>query len=159
MLSSFGSSGSGRASQSPLDVLRTVSLLRIGTGAVLLFFHGYAAAIKGWQFALKQVPWDVADTLTRAALPLPNVLAVGYAIVVCAVGLSWVVGFITRLFATVFLPVVVVGMIVGQRLAIPGSVEVGLLYLLITVTLLIFGSGKASMDTLFNLGSAPKKRR
>jgi hypothetical protein len=39
-------------------------------------------------------------------------------------------------------------------------VEAAWLYLIITVTLLLFGSGTVSVDQLFRLGqSGPKKRR
>jgi uncharacterized membrane protein YphA (DoxX/SURF4 family) len=156
MSSSFGSSRNGSA---PVSAFRTVSLLRIGTGLVLLFSYGMEAAMRGWQFTVKQVPWTFVATLERAAVPMPKVLAIVVAIGIIAVGLSWTLGFLTRLFAACFLPILIGGMIVGERLSIPGHIEVGMLYLLITVSLLISGSGMVSLDTLFKLGSGPKKRR
>ena len=159
MLSSFGSSNSSRPGQSSLSAFRTVSLLRIGTGLVLLFYYGMEAAMRGWQFALKQVPWAFVANLERAGMPVPKVLAVLVAIIVIGVSLSWTLGFLTRLFAALFLPVVIGGFIVGERLAIPGHGELGTLYLLISVSLLISGSGTVSIDTLFKLGSGPKRRR
>ncbi len=160
MLSSFGSNSSSRAGHSPLSAFRTVSLLRIGTGLVLFFYYGLEAMMRGWQFALKQVPWTFAADLERAAiLPAPKVFAVLVAIIVVGVSVSWTLGFLTRLFAALFIPVIIGGMVVGERLSIPGHGELGMLYLLIALSLLISGSGTVSLDTLFKLGSGLKKRR
>jgi uncharacterized membrane protein YphA (DoxX/SURF4 family) len=160
MFSSLGSGSSSRGGASPLRAFRTVSLMRIGTGLVLFYYYGMEAAVRGWQYALKQVPWSFEANLERAAMPFPKVLAVVVALVVIGVSLSWILGFLTRLFAVLFLPIVLGAMLVAERLALPSNhTEMGLLYLLITISLLVSGSGKISLDALFKLGAGQKKRR
>ena len=65
-------------------------------------------------------------------------------------------GFVTRLFSAVFVPVVVGGMIVAQRLDAP-QLETCALYLPVALTLVLFGSGNVSLDFFFKLGRQPKE--
>jgi uncharacterized membrane protein YphA (DoxX/SURF4 family) len=71
---------------------------------------------------------------------------------------SWVIGFLTRLFAVIFLPVVITALVILQK---AGSVQVeaAWLSLFITVTLLLYGSGAVSVDQLFRLGQGGSKKR
>jgi uncharacterized membrane protein YphA (DoxX/SURF4 family) len=92
-------------------------------------------------------------------MPQAHLLAPIVALLIVGVALSWIIGFLTRLFAFIFLPVVITTLVVLHNAGSP-RVEAAWLYLIITVTLLLFGSGSVSVDQLFRLGqSGPKKRR
>ncbi len=152
--------GSPAAVQNPLGSLfKTVAIVRIGTGTLLMTRHGFGAALSAYQFFWKEQPWAWVPAFHDAGLPYPHLVAPLTALLVAGVALSWIVGFLTRLFAVLFLPVVITALVILQK---AGSVQVeaAWLYLFITVTLLLYGSGAVSVDQLFRLGQGgPKKRR
>jgi uncharacterized membrane protein YphA (DoxX/SURF4 family) len=79
-------------------------------------------------------------------------------VIVLGVAFSWISGFLTRLFAVFFLPVVITALVLLQKAGSP-MVESAWLYLFITVTLLLFGSGAISVDQLFRLGGGGSNPR
>ncbi len=154
--------GNPAANQNPWSSLfKTIAILRIGSGVLLLSHHGWQAAAGAYRFLWEEQNWEWVKAFNDAGLPMPTLLAPAAAIVVAAVALSWCVGFLTRLFALAFLPVVGGFILFGQKAGSP-LVEAGWLYLLIAVTLVLFGSGTISLDKLFHLGESwgkPKKKK
>lgn len=151
--------GSPAAVQNPLGSLfKTVAIVRIGTGTLLMTRHGFGAALSAYQFFWKEQPWAWVPAFHDAGLPYPHLIAPLTALLVAGVALSWIVGFLTRLFAVLFLPVVITALVILQK---AGSVQVeaAWLYLFITVTLLLYGSGAVSVDQLFRLGQGGSKKR
>jgi uncharacterized membrane protein YphA (DoxX/SURF4 family) len=150
------------ASHNPWSALfKTIAVLRIGTGVMLLTRHGIAAILGAYHFLWSEQEWDWAKNFAEAGLPYPHLSAPAAALIVAAVGVSWTIGFLTRFFAVVFLPVIITAIIVLTRLGSP-HIEAAWLYGFISFTLLLFGSGAISLDKLFHIGgrlSAPKKRR
>lgn len=153
--------GSGpAAAQSPLSSLvQTAAILRIGTGLLLMTRYGLSAVQNAYHFFFQEKPWAWVPAFHEAGMPQAHLLAPIVALLIVGVALSWIIGFLTRLFAFVFLPVVITTLVVLHNAGSP-RVEAAWLYLIITVTLLLFGSGTVSVDQLFRLGqSGPKKRR
>jgi len=155
--------GNPAANQNPFSsFFKTISVLRIGAGIMLMTRHGWTAAAGAYQWIWKEQNWDWVKTFNDTGLPYAAVLAPTIAIVVAVVALSWITGFLTRLFAVVFMPVLIGFLILAPE---AGSiyVEAGWLYLFISFTLLLFGSGVISLDKLFNIGESwsrrPKKRK
>jgi uncharacterized membrane protein YphA (DoxX/SURF4 family) len=151
--------GSPAAVQSPLSSLfKTVAIVRIGTGTLLMTRHGFSAALSAYQFFWKEQPWAWVTAFHDAGLPYPHLVAPLTALLVAGVALSWIIGFLTRLFSVLFLPVVITALVILQK---AGSVQVeaAWLYLFITVTLLLYGSGAVSVDQLFRLGQGGSKKR
>jgi uncharacterized membrane protein YphA (DoxX/SURF4 family) len=151
--------GNPAANQVPLGhFLKTISILRIGAGLLLLTQHGWVAARGAYEFLWEEKGWDWVKAFSDVGLPYPTLLAPTLALLVAAVAVSWCVGFLTRLFSVIFMPVAL-GVI---ALAGPSYMEVGWLYLLISITLLLYGSGAVSIDRLFSLGQSwgqPKKSK
>lgn len=150
--------GSPAAVQSPLSSLfKTVAIVRIGTGTLLMTRHGFSAALSAYQFFWKEQPWAWVTAFHDAGLPYPHLVAPLTALLVAGVALSWIIGFLTRLFSVLFLPVVITALVILQK---AGSVQVeaAWLYLFITVTLLLYGSGAVSVDQLFRLGQGGSKK-
>lgn len=149
--------GNPAANQTPWSSLfKTIAILRIGAGVVLLTRHGWNSAIGAYEFLWKEQPWAWVNAFSDAGLPYPTLLAPAAAIVIAAVAVCWCAGFLTRLFAVVAMPVAVGAIIKGGTL----YSEIGWLYLLIAITLLLYGSGAFSIDQLFRLGQSwgqPKK--
>lgn len=150
------------ANQNPWSALfKTIAVLRIGTGIMLLSGHGIAAVLGAYHFLWQEKEWDWAKNFAEAGIPYAHLAAPAAAVVVSAVGLGWTLGFITRFFAVVFLPFITTVIIILQRAGSPHT-EAAWLYGFITFTLLLFGSGAISLDKLFHIGerlTAPKKRR
>lgn len=149
------------ADQNPWgSFFKTISILRIGSGALLLVRHGWEAAWASYHFLWEEKGWDWVKHFNDAGLPYPALLAPAVAIVISAVGLSWCIGFLTRLFSVIFIPIIV-GFLMLARNDNTATIEAAWLYLLIAVTLTLFGSGAISLDKLFrigsNLGSRKKK--
>lgn len=147
------------AGQSPLSSLfQTAAILRIGTGVVLMLRYGSNAVVNAYQFFWNEQPWAWVPAFHEAGMPYAHLLAPFVAILIVGVAVSWIIGFLTRLFAFLFLPVVITTLVVLHN---AGSlrVEAAWLYLIITVTLLLFGSGSVSVDQLFRLGQGGRKKQ
>lgn len=151
--------GNPAAVQNPLSSLfKTVAIVRIGTGVLLMTRHGFSAAVSAYHFFWKEEPWAWVTSFRDAGIPYAHLVAPLVALIVASVALSWIVGFLTRLFAVVFLPIVITALVLLPQ-AGPAHVEAAWLYLFITVTLLLFGSGAVSIDQLFRLGQGGTKKR
>ena len=151
--------GGPAAAQHPLSSLfKTVAIVRIGAGSLLMVRHGFSAAVSAYHFLWQEQPWNWVTLFRDAGLPYAHLLAPFVALIVAMVALSWIIGFLTRLFAVLFLPVVITVLVLLQQ---AGSVQVeaAWLYLFISVTLLLFGSGAVSVDQLFRLGQGGTKKR
>jgi uncharacterized membrane protein YphA (DoxX/SURF4 family) len=131
---------------------KTIAILRIGAGLLLLARHGVEGVLGAYQFLWSEQEWDWAQQAAQAGLPYPHLTTPLLALIVGAVGLSWTLGFLTRLFAILFLPVVIT-FLVYVRFGGGAYIEVAWLYLIIAVTLMLFGSGALSLDKLFHLGA------
>jgi uncharacterized membrane protein YphA (DoxX/SURF4 family) len=144
------------------SVLKTTFILRAGAGVLLLVSHGWSGAWRAYEFLWEEQSWDWVPRLNEAGVPYPHLVAPALALAVAAIAISWCVGFLTRLFSLVFIPVLIAFIAAAQRAGSP-LVETAWLYLLVAVTLLLFGSGAVSIDKLFHLGeswsSAPKKKK
>lgn len=141
--------GNPAANQNPYSSLfKTIAILRIGTGVLLLTQHGWVAALGAYEFLWQEKSWDWVKAFSDAGFPYPTLVAPAVAIMVAGVALSWCVGFLTRLFAVIFMPVVIGVLIKGPA----ENVELAWLYLLVSFTLLLYGSGALSIDRLFRLG-------
>jgi uncharacterized membrane protein YphA (DoxX/SURF4 family) len=133
------------------------AILRIGTGLLLFFMHGLEAVVKGWDFCWKQQPWQWVDVLGQVGMPIPHILAPTAAVMIAMVSVAWVLGFLTRLFSFLMLPVAGIALLVCERLnSEPHAIECWLV-LFISLTLMLLGSGGISLDGLFSLGGQPKK--
>ncbi|SKB07711.1 DoxX protein [Prosthecobacter debontii] len=152
--------GNPAANQIPIgNLFKSISILRIGAGVLLLSRHGWVAAHEAYEFLWEEKTWNWVKAFSDAGLPMPTLLAPAVAITIAAVAVSWCLGFLTRLFSVIMMPVLIGVIIKGTS----AETEIAWLYLLIAFTLLLFGSGAVSIDKLFRLGenwghSKPKKR-
>lgn len=153
------SRGGSAPAQTPLSSLfKTIAIVRIGTGTLLMTRHGFAAAMNAYQFFWKEQSWAWVPAFNDAGVPYAHLVAPVVALMVAGVALSWILGFLTRLFAVVFLPIITTALVLLQK-AGSAQAETAWLYLFITVTLILFGSGSVSLDQLFRLGSGGSARR
>ncbi|GEP46213.1 DoxX family membrane protein [Brevifollis gellanilyticus] len=155
--------GNAAVNQSSFSSLfKSIAILRIGTGALLLTQHAWLAAIGAYKFLWEEQAWDWVTAFSDAGLPYPQFTAPAAAIILAAVAVSFTVGFLTRLFAIVFMPVLALFLVYAQKVG-AAQVETAWLYLFISFTLLLFGSGAISLDKLFHIGeswaSRPKKKK
>lgn len=151
MLESFGPPP--RAAQSPLvSLIQTTSVLRIGAGIVLMTRHAWEAILAGYQFVWKEMPWDWIPVFAKEGVPMPHLFAPAIAVVLFVVALSWITGFLTRLFSVLML-VLCLASIGFASMDYGAFSELCWLYLLISFTLTLFGSGVISLDKLFRIGS------
>lgn len=152
------SSGDTKAKSKPViddglgQLFQSIAILRIGAGASLAWFHGWPGLKGGYQFLWQEQPWEWVKVLDAAHVPVPHLVAPAVALIVAAVALSWTLGFVTRLFAALFIPVVIGAIVIAHRIASP-EIETGVLYLAVAFTLLLFGSGNVSLDFFFKLGA------
>lgn len=146
--------GSPEANQNPwAQIFKSILVLRAGAGLLLMYRHGWQAVRDAYQFLWNEQPWTWVTLVKDAGLPLPHLLTPVLALVVAAVALSWITGFLTRLFAFLFLPLSGAFVLFASR-AGSDAAETGVLYLLTSLTLLMFGSGAISLDQLFRIGES-----
>ncbi|MFO1481869.1 MAG: DoxX family protein [Verrucomicrobiaceae bacterium] len=146
--------GSPAADRNPwASLFQSVALLRIGAGLMLLTRHGFNSAVNAYHFLWHEKPWDWVPAFHEAGMPYPHLIAPLVALIVTAVAACWVLGFLTRLFAVIFTPVIVTVLVLAYKTGASSlQVEAAWLYLFITITLLLYGSGAVSIDQLFRLG-------
>ena len=146
--------GSPEANQNPwTQLFQSILLLRVGCGLLLMYRHGWQAVRSAYEFLWNEQPWAWVTLVKDAGLPLPHLLTPVLAVAVAAVALSWITGFLTRLFAFLFLPLAGAFVFFAGR-AGSDAAETGWLYLLASLTLLLFGSGAVSLDQLFRIGES-----
>jgi uncharacterized membrane protein YphA (DoxX/SURF4 family) len=146
MSSYLGNSYSSR--DSGTDWVGTMPL-RIGAGMTLLYLHGWGEAVLGWQHLVNQKSWPLISLLEKGALPYPHVLTYIAAAITAVTATCWIIGFLTRFFSLLFLPVAATALLLANRLGEPLGAEAALLYLLIAITLVITGPEWFSVDALF----------
>jgi uncharacterized membrane protein YphA (DoxX/SURF4 family) len=123
--------------------------LRIGAGLTLLYLHSWTQARAAFFAIWKQQPWDAIEHLGKLGLPFPKVMAITTAILGALVATGWILGFLTRIFSLIMMPLALGALWVANRSSQSGDAEISLLYFLIALTLLISGPGWLSLDTLF----------
>lgn len=146
-----------RSNPSITAAFKTVLILRLGAGVLLFTLHGWRPALDAYHFLWEETPWDWVPAFDAAGLPMAHLLAPAAAIIIAAVGLSWIVGFLTRFFSALLIPVGLMSFKVVNQVE-PAAIESVYLYLLVAVTLLLFGSGAISVDGLFRLGAGGRKK-
>jgi uncharacterized membrane protein YphA (DoxX/SURF4 family) len=143
----------------PLRRLRTTAFLRIGTGLILALYYGVAAATGGYEFVWNGKPWEWVTLLADAGLPVPHLLAPTAGAITILTAVSWIIGFFTRLFSAMFLPVAIGAIVVVERMDLSAHEPFAYALLLISATLMLYGSGYVSADGLFTLADRPKKKK
>ena len=158
-LTSFGSPKPSAPTPNPLEALRTVAPLRIAAGLILFLYFGLPAALQGYQFVWNGMPWNWVEMMTNAGFPAPKFFApiAGGITVVTSVG--WMLGFFTRLFGVVFLPVVLGAAVVVEKSGQQAYEPFVYLLFFVTVAMVLYGSGVFSLDQLFKLVERPKKKK
>lgn len=154
----YGSSGSPR-SHSIFDGLRTIAVLRIGAGLTLLLGYSLEATLNAWHFVWSHRAWQQLEALSKTALPFPQVLVPAAAFVSVTVAVAWILGFYTRLFSLVFIPLLLTSLIMVSGKADESIVIVCWLFLFIAITLVLHGSGNFSADALFRLAGGGSKKK
>lgn len=151
--------GSNNRSGGLLQEFQTIAVLRIGAGFVLFLGYGLEATLKAWHFIWSHAPFPLVTTLEQTWLPLPNVIAPVVSFIAMTVSMAWIVGFFTRLFAALFLPIPLFALMLASRThATESDCVVAWLFVFISATLVLFGSGQLSIDGLFHLGGSKKKK-
>ena len=160
MQTSYGSFDSATKPEShPLHAFRTVAVLRIGAGLVLFLQYALEGVLRAYNFVWTKAPWDLVATVGQAGVPWPQILLPAAALIAVTVAVAWMVGFLTRLFAALFLPVIIASLLVMDKVGGYAHFTVCWLYVFISITLMFYGSGIMSVDGLFKLGSRPRKQK
>lgn len=143
-----------------LREFQTIAVLRIGAGFVLFLGYGLEATLKAWHFIWSHAPFPLVTALEQTWLPLPNVISPVVAFITATVSIAWILGFFTRLFAALFLPIPLFALMLASRMHFTETdCVVAWLFVFISATLLLFGSGQISIDGLFRLGGGSRKKR
>ncbi len=139
-----------------MAVLHTIAPLRIGAGAVLFIQYALEGTLRAWHFIWQHTPWALIDTLAKTGAPLPKIIGPAAAFIAVAVAVAWFLGFFTRLFSILFLPVAIGALLAAQRIGDEGQETAAWLFLFICGTLILNGSGALSLDRLFMAMGGPK---
>ena len=131
--------------------------LRIASAGVLLYLHTWQQAQSGWFYLWHQKPWDLPLLVAKVQFPYPDALAIAAALIAFTVTVSWLLGFLTRLFSVLFIPVLLGVLLGANRLEEYAAAEAAMLYVFISLTLVISGSGWFSVDKLFVMNRNPRR--
>jgi len=155
------SGGSSSAAQYSLSsIFKTIAIVRIGAGTLLMVKHG-VGVVAAYHFLWNEKPWGWVQACHNVGVPYAHLVAPAAAVIVAAVALSWILGFLTRLFSAAFLPLLIVTLFLLRKGGVESaaSIEAAWLYLFITLTLILYGSGAVSVDQLFKLGQSGSRKR
>lgn len=157
MLEQVGSSS--RQPKNPLlPLLKSTAVLRIGAGVVLMSRHAWEGLLQAYDFLWKETPWDWVPLLEAEKVPFPHLVAPALAVLLFAIATAWIAGFLTRLFALLMLVLSGIALSTAGA-AHPAFSELGWLYGLIAITLILYGSGAFSLDQLFQWTSRRPPQR
>lgn len=123
--------------------------LRLGAAFLLLHQHVWSQAPQAFQALWNARAWGVIDAVAGAGLPFPKFLALFTALVVILVAAGWLLGFLTRCCAFMFLPVTLGALLVCNSAGDSAGAELAMLYFFVGVTVMLAGPGWLSLDALF----------
>jgi uncharacterized membrane protein YphA (DoxX/SURF4 family) len=149
---------SNDSSRNGIAALIGVTPLRLGAALVLLYQHVWSQIPLAFQALWNAKAWNMIDQLAQAGLPFPKFLALLVVFLTTLVCIGWLLGFLTRVCAFIFLPVVLGALIVCQRNDIPSGSEISLLYFFIAITVACFGPSWLSLDALFRRRNRSSKK-
>jgi uncharacterized membrane protein YphA (DoxX/SURF4 family) len=164
LMSSYlsGSGGSNSISKSHNDwatEFRTVAVLRIGAALLVFLEYGLEGSIRAWSFIWRHTEWPVVDAIAAAGWPYPSALGPAAAFIALGVSIAWFFGFLTRVFSIAFLPVLFATLLIVERANAGGHQAACWLLIFTSITLILYGSGKISLDWLFSLRSGKRSKR
>jgi len=119
-------------------------LLRVVTGLMIFYVHGWHKLLGGIAYFKNGAPWELRDAVAGMHAPAPTFSALAATAVQFVCSLLLVVGLLTRIDA-----VLLAGALAGavaQNLMAKRSPQLATLYLLNVVTLAIMGPGQLSLD-------------
>lgn len=137
-------------------LLKSSAVLRIGSGLVLMTRHAWDGLFDAYEFVWKEVPWPWVTGFAGVGVPVPHLLAPAAALLLFAIALAWIAGFLTRFFALLLFAMAALALAFAHD-DHAAFAELCWLYLLIAFTLILFGSGSLSLDRLFRFGAERSK--
>ena len=118
--------------------------LRLGSAAMLLYFHGWKKLLGCFNYIIKAEPWPCIDTVANLGFPIPGFFAVMGALAESAGALMLLLGLYTRWVA----PVIAFMMLVAVYRHVTSDMrfEMAVLYFLVALLFAFAGGGKWSVD-------------
>ncbi|MGH7495882.1 MAG: DoxX family protein [bacterium] len=131
-----------------MNILNDIALtsLRMGSAAMLLYFHGWKKLVGCFNYIIHAEPWAFIDTVEKLGFPIPGFLAVMAALTESIGALFLLLGLYTRWIA----PVITIMMLVAvyRHLTSDMRFEMAALYFLVALLFAFVGGGKWSVDAL-----------
>jgi uncharacterized membrane protein YphA (DoxX/SURF4 family) len=140
-------------------ILHSTIILRVGSGLALFFQYGLEGTLRAYHLIWNHTEWPAVAQVAAAGLPWPTLLTCVAGLGSMVVAIAWILGYLTRLFSFLVLPMLLGAGYVFAHHAAEGHTTVCGLFGLIAITLLGSGSGMWSLDRLFKLAAAPKRRK
>jgi putative oxidoreductase len=119
-------------------------VLRVATGSLIFYVHGWHKLLGGIAYLQKGTPWKLVEEVAEMHLPAPLTAAFAATAVQFVCSLFVVAGLFTRINAAL-LTAALAGA-VFQNLVADRDPQLALLYTLNVITLLVAGGGCFSLD-------------
>lgn len=132
---------------SPYGLATATTLLRIGLGLAIAYYHGWHKLADGlaWRSG-RQSTWVFADEIRAAGFPFPVANAILATAAQLGAGVGLCLGLLTRPCAIV-LTATLLGA-VYTNIVLHKPQQLAALYLLVAVAVLLFGPGRLALDSM-----------
>jgi putative oxidoreductase len=121
-----------------------VLLLRVVTGGLVFYLHGWHKMLQGWAYLHDGTPWPLITEIADMRISAPVAFAFGATFIQLLCGLLLALGLGTR-FAAFALTMVLAGAI-AQNLAAGRDPQLAILYTLNAAGFVLIGGGRFSCD-------------
>ena len=139
-----GGRGGRRWLAPPGTVDAGLLVLRLGAGALLIGFHGWARLIRAYNYVVHGTPWSFVNLVHGLGFPWPGVFAVSSALAESIGAVLILLGLWTRGAAVVL--AINFAVATASEAAKGDPYELPALYLVIALVLVATGGGRFSAD-------------
>jgi len=123
-------------------------VLRFTAGLTMLFFQGWHQSIRAWSFVWDKKSWSLVDQLTELGFGYSGFIATSLIVLCTVLSIGLITGIYTRICAFLLFALMVFILIVPVELSGSLTVQTLLLYVGISITLILSGGGRISLDHL-----------
>lgn len=124
--------------------------LRLLSSFVLIYFQAWQQIVQAWRYVWEKVEWPLVEQITESGFPMANIIAPVFAALLFVVAVALLLGFLTRIVATIGLALCLLVLLCDINLSESLNVQSLTLHAGIFLILIFAGGGRLSLGTLLS---------
>lgn len=123
-------------------------VLRFSAGLTMIFFQAWHQSIRAWSYVWDKQSWSLVDQFSELGFAYSGFIATSLIVLCTVLSIGLITGIYTRICAFLLLVLMIFILIVPAELSGSLSVQTLLLYAGVSISLMLSGGGRISLDHL-----------